>query len=167
MEYCLREDLNQNARRAMAVLDPIKLTITNYPADKTELFDVENNPNKPEEGTRPVSFSRTVYIEREDFLETPIPKYKRLYPEGPECRLKGAYLIRCTGCKKDEAGNVVEVFAEYDPESRGGNPADGRKVKGATIHWVNAADAVDAEVRLYDNLFTVANPRRGQTSWTT
>ena len=161
LEYCLREDLNQNARRAMAVLDPIKLTITNYPADKTELFDVENNPNKPEEGTRPVSFSRTVYIEREDFLETPIPKYKRLYPEGPECRLKGAYLIRCTGCKKDEAGNVVEVFAEYDPESRGGNPADGRKVKGATIHWVNAADAVDAEVRLYDNLFTVANPDEG------
>ena len=161
LEYCLREDLNQNASRAMAVLDPIKLTITNYPADKTELFDVENNPNKPEEGTRPVSFSRTVYIEREDFLETPIPKYKRLYPEGPECRLKGAYLIRCTGCKKDEAGNVVEVFAEYDPESRGGNPADGRKVKGATIHWVNAADAVDAEVRLYDNLFTVANPDEG------
>ena len=161
LEYCLREDLNQNARRAMAVLDPIKLTITNYPADKTELFDVENNPNKPEEGTRPVSFSRTVYIEREDFLETPIPKYKRLYPEGPECRLKGAYLIRCTGCKKDEAGNAVEVFAEYDPESRGGNPADGRKVKGATIHWVNAADAVDAEVRLYDNLFTVANPDEG------
>ena len=161
LEYCLREDLNQNARRAMAVLDPIKLTITNYPADKTELFDVENNPNKPEEGTRAVSFSRTVYIEREDFLETPIPKYKRLYPEGPECRLKGAYLIRCTGCKKDEAGNVVEVFAEYDPESRGGNPADGRKVKGATIHWVNAADAVDAEVRLYDNLFTVANPDEG------
>ena len=161
LEYCLREDLNQNARRAMAVLDPIQLTITNYPADKTELFDVENNPNKPEEGTRPVSFSRTVYIEREDFLETPIPKYKRLYPEGPECRLKGAYLIRCTGCKKDEAGNVVEVFAEYDPESRGGNPADGRKVKGATIHWVNASDAVDAEVRLYDNLFTVANPDEG------
>ena len=108
LEYCLREDLNQNARRAMAVLDPVKLTITNYPEDKTELFDVENNPNKPEEGTRPVSFSRTVYIEREDFLEAPVPKYKRLYPEGPECRLKGAYLIRCTGCRKDEEGNIVE-----------------------------------------------------------
>ena len=161
LEYCLREDLNQNARRAMAVLDPVKLTITNFPEDKTELFDVENNPNKPEEGTRPVSFSRTVYIEREDFLEAPVPKYKRLYPEGPECRLKGAYLIRCTGCRKDEEGNIVEVFAEYDPESRGGNPADGRKVKGATIHWVNAADALDAEVRLYDNLFTVANPDEG------
>ena len=161
LEYCLREDLNQNARRAMAVLDPIKLTITNYPEDLAETFPVENNPNKPEEGDRPVTFTRTVYIEREDFLETPVPKYKRLYPNGPECRLKGAYLIRCTGCKKDETGNVVEVFAEYDPESKGGNPADGRKVKGATIHWVNAADALDAEIRLYDNLFTVANPDEG------
>ena len=161
LEYCLREDLNLHARRAMAVLDPIKLTITNYPEDQTELFDVENNPNNPEDGTRPVSFSRSVYIEREDFLETPVPKYKRLYPEGPECRLKGAYLIRCTGCAKDENGNITEVFAEYDPESKGGNPADGRKVKGATIHWVNAADALDAEVRLYDNLFTVSNPDEG------
>ena len=161
LEYCLREDLNLNARRAMAVLDPVKLTITNYPEGETELFDVENNPNKPEEGTRPVSFSRTVYVEREDFLEEPIPKYKRLYPNGPECRLKGAYLIRCTGCVKDESGKVVEILAEYDPESRGGNPADGRKVKGATIHWVNAGDALDAEIRLYDNLFTVANPDEG------
>lgn len=161
LEYCLREDLNLHARRAMAVLDPIKLTITNYPEGQTELFDVENNPNNPEDGTRPVSFSRSVYIEREDFLETPVPKYKRLYPNGPECRLKGAYLIRCTGCAKDEDGNITEVFAEYDPESRGGNPTDGRKVKGATIHWVNAADALDAEVRLYDNLFTVPNPDEG------
>lgn len=161
LEYCLREDLNLHARRAMAVLDPIKLTITNYPEGQTELFDVENNPNNPEDGTRPVSFSGSVYIEREDFLETPVPKYKRLYPEGPECRLKGAYLIRCTGCAKDEDGNITEVFAEYDPESRGGNPTDGRKVKGATIHWVNAADALDAEIRLYDNLFTVPNPDEG------
>lgn len=161
LEYCLREDLNLHARRAMAVLDPIKLTITNYPEGQTELFDVENNPNNPEDGARPVSFSRSVYIEREDFLETPVPKYKRLYPNGPECRLKGAYLIRCTGCAKDENGNITEVFAEYDPESRGGNPADGRKVKGATIHWVNADDALDAEVRLYDNLFTVSNPDEG------
>ncbi len=161
LEYCLREDLNLHARRAMAVLDPIKLTITNYSEGQTELFDVENNPNNPEDGTRPVSFSRSVYIEREDFLETPVPKYKRLYPEGPECRLKGAYLIRCTGCAKDEDGNITEVFAEYDPESRGGNPTDGRKVKGATIHWVNAADALDAEIRLYDNLFTVPNPDEG------
>ena len=161
LEYCLREDLNLHARRAMAVLDPIKLTITNYPEGQTELFDVENNPNNPEDGTRPVSFSGSVYIEREDFLETPVPKYKRLYPEGPECRLKGAYLIRCTGCAKDEDGNITEVFAEYDPESRGGNPTDGRKVIGATIHWVNAADALDAEIRLYDNLFTVPNPDEG------
>ena len=161
LEYCLREDLNLHARRAMAVLDPIKLTITNYPEGQTELFDVENNPNNPEDGTRPVSFSRSVYIEREDFLETPVPKYKRLYSNGPECRLKGAYLIRCTGCAKDEDGNITEVFAEYDPESRGGNPTDGWKVKGATIHWVNAADALDAEVRLYDNLFTVPNPDEG------
>lgn len=161
LEYCLREDLNLHARRAMAVLDPIKLTITNYPEGQTELFDVENNPNNPEDGARPVSFSRSVYIEREDFLETPVPKYKRLYPNGPECRLKGAYLIRCTGCAKDENGNITEVFAEYDPESRGGNPADGRKVKGVTIHWVNADDALDAEVRLYDNLFTVSNPDEG------
>ena len=161
LEYCLREDLNLHARRAMAVLDPIKLTITNYSEGQTELFDVENNPNNPEDGTRPVSFSRSVYIEREDFLETPVPKYKRLYPNGPECRLKGAYLIRCTGCAKDEGGNITEVFAEYDPESRGGNPTDGRKVKGATIHWVNAADALDAEIRLYDNLFTVPNPDEG------
>ena len=161
LEYCLREDLNLHARRAMAVLDPIKLTITNYPEGQTELFDVVNNPNNPEDGARPVSFSRSVYIEREDFLETPVPKYKRLYPEGPECRLKGAYLIRCTGCAKDEDGNITEVFAEYDPESRGGNPTDCRKVKGATIHWVNAADALDAEIRLYDNLFTVPNPDEG------
>lgn len=161
LEYCLREDLNLHARRAMAVLDPIKLTITNYSEGQTELFDVENNPNNPEDGTRPVSFSRSVYIEREDFLETPVPKYKRLYSNGPECRLKGAYLIRCTGCAKDEDGNITEVFAEYDPESRGGNPIDGRKVKGATIHWVNAADALDAEIRLYDNLFTVPNPDEG------
>ena len=161
LEYCLREDLNLHARRAMAVLDPIKLTITNYSEGQTELFDVENNPNNPEDGTRPVSFSRSVYIEREDFLETPVPKYKRLYSNGPECRLKGAYLIRCTGCAKDEDGNITEVFAEYDPESRGGNPIDGRKVKGATIHWVNAADALDAEIRLYDNLFTVPNPDAG------
>ena len=119
---------------------------------------MENNPLDPDAGTREVAFSRNLWIEAEDFLETPVPKYKRLYPDGPECRLKGAYLIRCTGCVKDENGSVTEVLAEYDPESRGGDPADGRKVKGATIHWVDAATAVDAEVRLYDNLFTDADP---------
>jgi len=119
---------------------------------------VENNPVDPEAGTREVAFSRNLWIEADDFLETPVPKYKRLFPGGPECRLKGAYLITCTGCVKDEDGNVVEVLCEYDPESRGGNPADGRKVKGATIHWVDAKTAVDAEVRLYDNLFSDPNP---------
>ena len=142
----------------MAVIRPVKLTITNYPEGRSETFEVENNPNRPEDGTRTITFSRELYVEAEDFLEEPVPKYKRLYPGGPECRLKGAYLITCTGCKKDEAGNVVEILATYDPDSRGGNPADGRKVKGATIHWVDAATAVDAECRLYDNLFTDPAP---------
>ena len=165
LEHCLREDLNEHAQRAMAVLRPIKLTITNYPEGESELVEVENNPNDPAAGTRPVSFSKHLYIEQEDFLETPVPKYKRLYPAGPECRLKGAYLIKCTGCVKDEAGNVVEVLAEYDPDSRGGNPADGRKVKGATIHWVDAATAVDAQVRLYDNLFADEAPDAGDKNF--
>ena len=161
LEHCLREDLNENAQRAMAVLRPIKLTITNYPEGQSEDFEVENIPNNAEAGTRTVSFSRHLYVESDDFLETPIPKYKRLYPEGPECRLKGAYLIKCTGCVKDADGNVTEILATYDPESKGGNPADGRKVKGATIHWVDAATAVNAEVRLYDNLFSDADPDGG------
>ena len=158
LEYCLREDLNEHARRVMAVLRPVKLTITNYPEGQTEIFDVENNPNRPEDGTRKVTFSRNLWIEADDFLAEPVPKYKRLFPNGPECRLKGAYLITCTGCITDENGNVTEILATYDPESRGGDPADGRKVKGATIHWVDAATAVDAEIRLYDNLFSDAAP---------
>ena len=158
LEHCLREDLNATARRVMAVTRPIKLTITNYPEGKTETVTVENNPVDPEAGTREVAFSGHLWIEADDFLETPVPKYKRLFPGGPECRLKGAYLITCTGCVKDENGNVTEVLATYDPESRGGDPADGRKVKGATLHWVDAATAVDAEVRLYDNLFTDPDP---------
>ncbi|MDD7645798.1 MAG: glutamine--tRNA ligase/YqeY domain fusion protein [Ruminococcus bromii] len=158
LEHCLREDLNLTAKRVMGVLHPVKLILTNYPEDLTEKFEVENNPNRPEDGTRTVTFGRELYIEAEDFLKEPVPKYKRLYPNGPECRLKGTYLIRCTGCKTDDAGNVVEIYAEYDPESRGGNPADGRKVKGATIHWVDAKNALDAEIRLYDNLFTVEDP---------
>lgn len=157
LEHCLREDLNETARRTMAVLRPLKLTITNYPADKQETVTVENNPVDPGAGTREISFSRTVYIEADDFLEEPVPKYKRLYP-GNEVRLKGAYLVTCTGCIRDKDGNVEEVLCEYDPESRGGDPADGRKVKGATIHWVDAATAVDAEVRLYENLFSDADP---------
>ena len=158
LEFCLREDLNETAQRVMAVLKPVKLTITNYPEGKSEMVTVENNPNRPEDGTREVSFSRHLWIEQDDFLAEPIPKYKRLYPNGPECRLKGAYLITCTGCVKDENGNVVEILATYDPESRGGDPADGRKVKGATIHWVDAENCCDAGVRQYDNLFNDPDP---------
>ena len=159
LEHCLRDDLNERAIRAMAVLEPVKLVITNYPEDKTEEFEVENHPNHPEMGTRTVTFSNELYIEASDFMEEPIKKYQRLYP-GNEVRIKSAYIVKCTGCKKDENGNVVEVYAEYDPETRGGNTPDGRKVRG-TIHWVNAKDCLDAEVRLYDNLFTVSDPDSG------
>ena len=158
LEHCLREDLNETAQRVMAVVKPVKLTITNYPEGQSEEFEIENNPNKPEDGARKVSFSRNLWIEADDFLAEPVPKYKRLYPEGPECRLKGAYVIQCTGCVTDENGNVTEVLATYDPDSRGGDPADGRKIKGATIHWVDAATCCDAEVRQYDNLFDDADP---------
>ena len=158
LDFCLREDLNESAQRVMAVVKPIKLTITNYPEGKSETVTVENNPNRPEDGTREVSFSRNLWIEADDFLAEPVPKYKRLYPDGPECRLKGAYVIKCTGYNTDENGNITEVLATYDPESRGGDPADGRKIKGATIHWVDAETAVDAEVRLYENLFNAAAP---------
>ena len=158
LEHCLREDLNANAERTMGVLHPVKLVITNYPEGKSEIFEVENNPTDPNSGTHEISFSRECWIEADDFMEAPAPKYKRLFPDGPECRLKGAYLIRCTGCRKDENGNVTEVYATYDPDSRGGDPADGRKVKGATLHWVDAATALDAEVRLYDYLFADAAP---------
>ena len=158
LEHCLREDLNETAERTMAVLRPIKLTVTNYPEGQVEKLTVENNPLDPDAGTREITFSRNLWIEADDFLEVPVPKYKRLTPAGLECRLKGAYLFTCTGCVKDENGNVTEVLCTYDPESRGGDPADGRKVKGATIHWVDASTAVDAEVRLYDYLFTDADP---------
>ena len=162
LEHCLREDLNDHAKRVMAVLRPVKLVITNYPAGQHEKLTVENNPLDPSAGTREVDFSRELWVEAEDFLPEPVPKYKRLYPGGPECRLKGAYLIKCVGYQTDEAGNITEIAAEYDPESRGGDPADGRKVKGATIHWVDAATAVDAQVRLYDNLFADENPDSGE-----
>ena len=158
LDFCLREDLNETAQRVMAVLKPIRLTITNYPVGQSEKLVVENNPSRPEDGTREVTFSRNLWIESDDFLTAPVPKYKRLYPNGLECRLKGAYLITCTGYNTDENGNVTEVLATYDPESRGGDPADGRKVKGATIHWVDAETAVDAEVRLYENLFNAVSP---------
>ena len=158
LEHCLREDLNATAARTMAVLRPIKLTVTNYPEGRSEVFQVENNPTDPTQGTHEITFSRHLWMEADDFMEQPIPKYKRLYPDGPECRLKGAYLVKCTGCVKDESGRVTEVLCEYDPDSRGGDPADGRKVKGATLHWVDAENCLDAEVRLYDNLFSDAQP---------
>ena len=158
LEHCLREDLNANAERTMAVLHPVKLTVTNYPEGQSETFTVENNPTDPAQGTHDIPFSRHLWIEEDDFMEVPVPKYKRLTPNGPECRLKGAYLVTCTGCVKDESGRVVEVLCTYDPDSRGGDPADGRKVKGATLHWVDAENCLDAEVRLYDNLFSDATP---------
>ena len=158
LEHCLREDLNANAERTMAVLHPVKLTVTNYPEGQSETFTVENNPTDPAQGTHDITFSRHLWIEEEDFMEVPVPKYKRLTPNGPECRLKGAYLVTCSGCVKDESGRVVEVLCTYDPDSRGGDPADGRKVKGATLHWVDAENCLDAEVRLYDNLFSDATP---------
>ena len=158
LEHCLREDLNANAERTMAVLHPVKLTVTNYPEGQSETFAVENNPTDPTQGTHNITFSRHLWIEEEDFMEVPVSKYKRLTPNGPECRLKGAYLVTCTGCVKDENGRVTEVLCTYDPDSRGGDPADGRKVKGATLHWVDAENCMDAEVRLYDNLFSDATP---------
>ena len=163
LEHCLREDLNENAKRVMAVLNPVKLIITNYPEGKTEEFEVENNPNRPEDGTRTVPFSRELYIEQDDFMETPVKGYFRLFP-GNEVRLKTTYIIKCTGCKKDENGVITEVYAEYDPDTRGGNAPDGRKVKG-TIHWVDAATCLDAEVRLYESLFTDPDPDAGDKNF--
>ena len=158
LEHCLREDLNASAERTMGVLHPVKLVITNYPEGKSETVTVENNPTAPASGTHEITFSRECWIEADDFMEVPVPKYKRLTPNGPECRLKGAYLIKCVGYETDENGNVTEIAAEYDPDSRGGDPADGRKVKGATLHWVDAATAIDAEVRVYSELFSDPAP---------
>ena len=156
LEHCLRDDLNAKAQRVMVVLEPIKLIVTNYPENKTEEFEIENNPNDENAGKRKISFSRELYVDAADFMEEPIKKYFRLFP-GNEVRLKSAYVVKCTGCKKDENGKVVEIYCEYDPDSRGGNTSDGRKVKG-TIQWVDAKTAVDATVNLYDNLFTVPEP---------
>ncbi|HYB43388.1 MAG TPA: glutamine--tRNA ligase/YqeY domain fusion protein [Candidatus Methylomirabilis sp.] len=157
LEYCLREDLNRRAPRAMAVLRPLRLVIENYPEGQVEMLQAVNNPEDPAMGTRPVPFSRVLYIEQDDFREAPPKKYFRLFP-GNEVRLRYAYLVRCTGLVKDErTGEVVEVRATYDPATRGGDAPDGRRVKG-TIHWVSAAHAVEAEVRLYDHLFSVPAP---------
>lgn len=156
LEACLREDLNKKAPRAMAVLRPIKLVIDNYPENQTEEIEVEVNPEDPSMGTRKVEFSKVLYIEEDDFMEDAPKKYFRL-KIGNEVRLKGAYYVTAVSCVKDENGKVTEVHCTYDPETRGGQSPDGRKVKG-TIHWVSAAHAVTAEVRLYDRLFNVENP---------
>jgi glutaminyl-tRNA synthetase len=157
LEHCVREDLNRRALRRMAVLRPLRVILENYPDGQVEHFDIPNNPEDPAAGTRAVPLSRELWIERDDFREVPPPKFFRLSP-GVEVRLRGAYLIRCTGVTNDPAtGEVAEVRATYDPETRSGNAPDGRKVK-ATIHWVSAAHAVDGEVRLYDRLFTREDP---------
>ena len=150
LEYCLREDLKLKRARVMAVLDPLKLVIDNYPEGQTEELEIENNLENPELGSRKVPFSREIYINRDDFMEVPVSKYRRLYP-GNEVRLMNAYLVTCTSCEKDEEGNVTLVHCTYDPETRGGNAPDGRKVRG-TIHWVAAPTAVPCEVRLFENL---------------
>ena len=150
LDYCIREDLKMKANRMMAVIDPIKLVIDNYPEGETELLEIENNQENEELGTRQVSFSRELYIEREDFMEEPPKKYFRLFP-GNEVRLKNAYFVTCTDFVKDENGNVVEVHCTYDPATKSGSGFEGRKVKG-TIHWVDASTAVNATVRLYENL---------------
>jgi len=157
LEMCVREHLNRTTSRVMAVLRPLKVVIMNYPEDKVEEFDAVNNPEDAAAGTRKVPFSRELWIERDDFMEDPPPKFYRLAP-GKEVRLRYAYFVRCEEVVKDAAGNVVELRCTYDPATRGGdNPPDGRKVK-ATLHWVSARHAIDAEVRLYDTLFTVRDP---------
>ncbi|MEZ8113497.1 glutamine--tRNA ligase [Vibrio splendidus] len=156
LESCIRDDLNENAPRAMAVLDPIKVVIENYDADTVETLTVANHPNKPEMGTREVPFTREIWIERDDFREEANKKYKRLVL-GKEVRLRGAYVIKAERIEKDAEGNITTIFCSYDNETLGKNPADGRKVKGV-IHWVSADKALPAEIRLYDRLFTVANP---------
>ncbi|NAZ95794.1 glutamine--tRNA ligase [Vibrio toranzoniae] len=156
LESCIRDDLNENAPRAMAVLDPVKVVIENYEADTVETLTVANHPNKPEMGTREVPFTREVWIERDDFREEANKKYKRLVL-GKEVRLRGAYVIKAERIEKDAEGNITTIFCSYDNETLGKNPADGRKVKGV-IHWVSADKALPAEIRLYDRLFTVANP---------
>ena len=150
LEYCVREDLKPKADRVMGVIDPVKVIIDNYPEGMTEEFEIENNPDNPEAGTRKVTFSRELYVERDDFMEEPPKKYFRLFP-GNEVRFKGAYFIKCVGFEKDDDGNVTVIHCTYDPETRSGSGFEGRKVKG-TIHWVDARTAVDAEVRLYENI---------------
>ncbi|MGH9897190.1 MAG: glutamine--tRNA ligase, partial [bacterium] len=157
LEHCLRQDLNRRAQRVMAVLNPLRVVIENYPEDEVEELDAVNNPEDPSAGTRKVPFSRVLYIEREDFMDDPPRKFFRLAP-GREVRLRYAYFLTCTGVVKDEAtGEVIELRCTYDPATRGGDAPDGRKVK-ATLHWVSASQARAAEVRLYDRLFNREDP---------
>jgi glutaminyl-tRNA synthetase len=164
LEDCVRADLNDTAPRAMAVLKPLKFVIDNYPDDKTEEFDAANHPQKPEMGSRQVTFSREIWLESDDFMETPVKGFHRL-TVGGEVKLRNGYIITCTGVVKDEAGTIIELHGDYDPASREGiHTSDGRKVKGV-IHWVSAATAIEAEVRLFDRLFSDANPDRGSADY--
>ena len=161
LEACIRDDLNKHAQRRMAVLRPVKLVIDNYPDDKTEWMDAVNNPEDVSAGKRQIPFSKYLYIEQDDFRESPPPKYYRLFP-GNEVRLRYAYLITCTSVRYDsETGSIAEIHCMYDPETRGGDPPDGRKIK-STIHWVSAPHSKNVEIRLYDQLFTVENPDLGE-----
>ncbi len=160
LEHCLREDLNFSARRIMAVLDPVKLIIENYPENEMENFETENNPENPDDGTRTITFSRELWIEKEDVMEAPERKFFRLFP-GNEVRLKTAYIIKCTRVEKDENGEITTVYADYDPLTRGGSTPDKRKIK-STIHWVDASDCVSSDVYLYDSLFLEENPEGGE-----
>jgi len=156
LEHCVREDLNRRAPRAMAVLKPLKLVLTNYPQGQSEQMEIANHPNETSLGSRKVPFGREIYIERDDFMEDPPKKFFRLAP-GREVRLRNAYLVTCTEAIKNAAGEIVELRGTYDPATRGGDAPDGRKVK-STLHWVSAAHAVDGEVRIYDRLFTSPDP---------
>ena len=160
LEHCLRQDLNKHSPRVMAVLQPLKVVITNYPQDQVEQLEAVNNPEDPTAGTRTVPFSREIYIERDDFMEDPPKKFFRLAP-GREVRLRYAYFITCTDVVKDDAGCIIELHCSYDPATRGGDAPDGRKVK-ATLHWVSAEHALSAEVRLYEHFFTCENPEEGK-----
>lgn len=155
LEYSIREDLNKRATRVCAVIDPVKVIVTNYPEDATEEMEMENNPEDPNGGTHKMPFSREIFIERDDFMENPPKKFFRMTP-GNEVRLKGAYIVKCTGCKKNDNGQIEEIYCEYDPESKSGMPGSMRKVKG-TLHWVSARHCINAEARLYDRLFNVEN----------
>jgi glutaminyl-tRNA synthetase len=156
LEHAVREDLNAHAKRVSAVIDPVKLILTNYPEGQVEMMEAVNNPEDEAAGTHEIAFTRELYIEREDFMEDAPKKFFRMTP-GQEVRLKSAYIVRCTGCKKDAEGKIEEIYAEYDPQTKSGMPESNRKVKG-TLHWVSVEHSLPAEVRLYDRLFTVENP---------